>query len=171
VSDRDLSIDPESPALQYEIVQDGWGRWRLERAHPEVPRTPDENLAVAEARNVLPTDEHDRLYVPDALHEELDAEPGDVVSLVTVVSAWVSVFVDTMSAALQPLMESIANAAEEFARGVADAFSGLGDAGDEEDSTRDGRLPESIREARERREQQRESTRDAVGWDDRADGA
>lgn len=171
MTDRDLSIDPESPALQYEIVEDQWGRWRLERAHPEYPRTPDEDVAVAELRSVLPTDEHDRLYVPDALCGELDAEPGDIVSLATVASASASVFVDAMSTALQPLIESIADVAEAFVEGAAEAFSGLGHADDGEDSDRDGRLPEPIREARERRDAQREAHRDAVGWDDRADDA
>lgn len=54
-----------------------------------------------------------------------------------------------MYSALQPLMEPITEAVGEFAKGGADAFSGLSDAGDDQDGTRNERLPESIREARD----------------------
>ncbi|QLH82451.1 hypothetical protein [Halosimplex pelagicum] len=163
MTDHELDIDPNSQALQYRIVEHG-GHWFLRRQHPEFPRTPDESVAVAEARRILPTTSEGVFVVPGRTREQLDAEPGDVVSIVAVAAARAGVLLDGFTDALEPFMRTVSEAAEAIADGFATALQQAltrqesAAAGD-----RDDRLPESIREARARRDQQRERERDAAG--------
>lgn len=160
-SDDSLDTDPKSPALQYEIVEDDAGRWRLERAHPEMPRTPRENQVVAVVMSVLPTDQDDRPYVPPRVADELDAEPGDTISLVTVAAKWASVMAAGIQEAMRPLVKMVEHAVSNLGEALNDTFSrSLGAADSEE---RDERLPEAFVEARERKRSKREREREQAG--------
>jgi len=165
----DLDIDPEPRALQYRLVDAG-DEWWLIREYPAVPRSPDESVAVAHAREILPSDDRghvDRFALPDAAYAELDAEPGDVVSLPEADGAQAQVMIDGLAAAFKPTMEAMAELAEAVVEGFSAAFADAVtvDGDDEEDgeSAAAGRLPEPVQEARERREAQRERERDAAG--------
>ena len=131
-------------------------------------------MVVAEVRAIFPTDQHDRLYIPVVTCQELDAEPGDVVSLITVASVHASVFVDTMSSALQPVVESIADLATEFTSAIGEAFSGLSapveDGHEDSGDPREERLPDSIQEARARRREQKRSEERELGDNRYGDG-
>lgn len=157
--DQSLNIDPDSPALQYEIVEDQFGRWRLERVN-DMPRTPHENLAVAEVRNVLPTDGHDRIYVPATTREEIDAEPGDVVSLVSVASAHLRVVLGAVQEAMGPFFEALHDITNGIMDALTEAFAETFTEDGGSDRHRDKRLPEHIQKARERRREQRERARE-----------
>jgi len=79
-------IDPDSQALQYRI-EDVDGTWVLVREYPEMPRTPAETLALEYLQELLVTDGSGHWIVPDAARPHLDAEPGDVVSIIAVGNA------------------------------------------------------------------------------------
>lgn len=49
----ELDINPDSDALQYDIVDEN-GVWYLRRSNPSFPLTPDEAYFVAEAKTLLP---------------------------------------------------------------------------------------------------------------------
>ncbi|SNZ18216.1 hypothetical protein SAMN06269185_3297 [Natronoarchaeum philippinense] len=164
MTETGLSIDRDSKALQYRILDAG-DHWVLERAAPEFSLTPDEFRATELARSMLPTDRRDRIVVPPIVQQEIDAGAGDAISLVVVVNAHVRVFTDAMQTAIDPLIDAMANAAEAFSDAFASAVSSAlssiePDAGGQD---RDAQLPEPIRAARRRREQQRETARRTTG--------
>lgn len=152
---RDL--DPESKGLQFRILKHG-DRWVLEPANPQFPRTPDEAAAIMEARATMPTDPQGRIVIAPAARDRLDAEPGDVVSLATVVDAWAAAFSATLLDAFEPLLETLADFVDSVADPFIDVFEG-------DDDGRDSRLPEHISEARARRDEQREQARGQAGRD------
>ncbi|WP_324757123.1 hypothetical protein [Haloarcula montana] len=160
---RDSNIDPTSDGLQYRIIERD-GVWLLRREHTEMPLTPDEHLAMAEIRKAMPT-RGGRLVVPKATREQLDAEVGDVVSVVEVASAQVQAMTTAVQAAFQPAIEAMGEVVNSFASDVARALGEVSTAdGEEQDETdREQRLPKRLREARERREQQREQQRRQAG--------
>jgi len=172
MSDNDsLDIDPRSPVLQYEIVEDGVGRWRLERTNPEYPRTPEENRVVTHARSMLPTDAGGQPYIPPRARDELDAEPGDVISLFAVINAQIAGVMNGLTAAFELLIDDITDGIQSFADAFETAFEDAAsdDGSDDDDGRR--QLPEPIREARKRAAEQREAQRRASGWYDHDDDA
>ena len=158
--DQNINIDPESRALQYRIDERD-GVWYLRREYPDMPRTPDEHYAMAHIRAVMPSNADGQLTITDAVQERLDAEVGDVVSVVTVASAQVQVIVGATANALQPLIESINRIAEEFVGELQSAMVDALTADGEDDD--DGRLPEKFQKARRRRDDQRENARHQAG--------
>jgi hypothetical protein len=151
------NIDPESPALQYRVLDRG-DVWVLERAAPGYPRTPAENQAVREARGILPTDNHGRILVRPALQERIDAEPGGTISLSAVISAKAAVIGEAMQAVLDPVLDMMSEAAES----VLSAFDDILAPNGSEASDHWDRLPAHVREARSRRDRQREQERSAA---------
>ncbi|WP_126665258.1 hypothetical protein [Haloterrigena salifodinae] len=162
MSNPELDVDPESKALQYRIIDEN-GQWVLEPVYPAFPRSPDEIAAIMHATRALSTDNAGRIILPERTRDWLDAEPGDVVSLATVVSAHAVAFSDAFSDALEPLMDAVAEAAESVASALSECFDGT----DLEDDRRDrnARLPDHIREARRRRDEQREQYETQLGHD------
>lgn len=168
-------IDPDSKALQYRI-EDVDGTWVLVREYPKMPRTPDETVALAYLQELLVTDGDGHWLVHEAARPHLDAEPGDVVSIIAVGNAQTQVVIDAMGTiadgfaeAVAPALEALNEVAEELHHSMLQSVrDGLASAAaaDDEDSG-ESALPEPIREARERREQQRESERSATDWYDR----
>jgi len=162
-TDRQLNIDPTSDALKYRITATG-DTWILQREHPEMPLTPDEHYAMAEIRAFMPTTYDNRIVVPEAARDHLDAAPGDVVSIVTVADAQVQVMLNGISSALQPMMEAVEAVAEAFAGGLQSAMvDALTVDESSQDKGRESALPPKIQEARQRREEQREQERRKAG--------
>lgn len=158
-----LNIDPTSDALKYRI-EEHRDLWILRREYPEMPLTPDEHYAMAEVRAVLPITDNGRILVPEATRDHLDADPGDVVSIVTVADAHVRVMLDGISSALQPMMEAIEAVAKSFADGVQSAMVDVLTVDESsQEKEQESALPPKIREARNRREEQREEERRKAG--------
>lgn len=171
MTDEPPQIDAESPALQYRLVQRDAGVV-LERAHAEFPRTPAESEFVLSVRKVMPTAQSGEMCVPEATLDELDADVGDEVSLLQVSAAHMA----ALTAALQPAIAEVADAFNSIATTAVDAISdafgtALQDAvtADEQRSDevdpREEQLPDSIREARARRREQKRSEERELGDD------
>lgn len=155
-SDHNINIDPESRALQYRIEEQD-GVWYLRREYPDMPRTPDEHYAMAHIRALMPSTAAGHIVVREPVRDRLEAEPGDVVSIITVASAHAQVIADAAKTVFQPVVEALNRIADEFVSELRSAMveTLTADQGDDEDS----RLPEKFQEARERRERQREVQR------------
>lgn len=176
LGDDTPKIDPESPALQYRLVQRDVGVV-LERTHAEFPRTPTESEFVLSVREVLPTAPSGAMCVPEATLDQLDADVGDEVSLLQIATAQMA----TLTAALQPAIAEITDVlnsvATTVADGISDAFSEAfrdavtADEQSEEPDPREQRLPDRIREARGRRREQKRSEERELGDNRYGDGA
>lgn len=131
-----LPIDPTSDALQFRIEERD-GQWVCRRNCPKMPLTPDEHVAVADVQRAMPTNADGDIIVPPAAREHLDAGPGDVVSIVTVVQAhWVgaaNAIVSEFNLIVEDLNAAIAQEAKDLQGGVADLERGDNQGDDDDD--------------------------------------
>jgi bifunctional DNA-binding transcriptional regulator/antitoxin component of YhaV-PrlF toxin-antitoxin module len=171
----DINIEPSSDALQYRIEESG-DRWLLHWEHPEMPLTPDEHYVMAHVRAMMPTTAHGRIVIPEMTRERLVSEPGDVISIVAVAGAHVQALTSAISSAIQPIIQSVndimAEVAEAFQSELTAALTEDASTGNQSETESDSsQLPARFQEARERREQQRETARAETDWLDSEEDA
>jgi len=127
------------------------------------PRVAERKMALAEkVMGEIPDEDVPDAPLPTrlaAIQRQLDERDVVTTADVQALGREIQPVVSGLAEALQPVLEAF----RDLANDLADAFSAIDLDADAQDDGRDSRLPESIREARERRRRQRDQVENELG--------